>query len=91
MTTKVYDPCSKDTGCKLHPACLSCPEPECIEDISYGANRRRRRGLVARNRRVATFRYDLRMSISELCGMFSLTERQVYRILSEERQGAARH
>ena len=86
----VYD-VSKDIGCKLHSACLSCPEPMCIEDISYGDNRRLRRGLGARNRRMAVFYYDLRMSIDELCEMFSLTERQVYRILREERQGAERH
>jgi hypothetical protein len=90
MTTKVYDP-SVDTGCKLHPLCLRCPEPTCIEDLSYGANRRRRRGTVARNRRVAAFYYDLGMSVDELCSMFSLTKRHIYRILREERQGAARH
>lgn len=23
----------EDTGCELHPRCLDCPEPVCIEDM----------------------------------------------------------
>ena len=26
----------EDTGCVAAPKCLTCPEPKCLEDMTYG-------------------------------------------------------
>ena len=31
----------KDGGCDLHPACLECPLPKCIEEEPRGRQKRR--------------------------------------------------
>jgi transposase-like protein len=42
----------RDTGCDLHPACLDCPLPVCIEEVPRGRQRQRLDGRSAEMRRL---------------------------------------
>lgn len=37
----------KDTGCRLHPLCLNCPLPRCVEDVPRGKQHLQRAQVVA--------------------------------------------
>lgn len=71
----------RDTGCHSHPACLSCPEPACLQD--------RFRGILANNHRLqnrALTRLRLAgRTVPQLMTDFSMSKRTVYRRLSTHR------
>ena len=35
-TARPEEPNYLDTGCALHPSCLDCPEPVCLDEVKRG-------------------------------------------------------
>ncbi len=77
----------RDTGCDLHPACLTCPFERCRYDASRSA-----RGNMNAGRDGEIVRLFLAGTPpAEIGRHFELTERTVFRIASTTRRhGAAR-
>jgi hypothetical protein len=76
-----------DTGCDLHPSCLSCPLVRCRYDEPGGA-----RGLLGRARdrsMVAVWRRE-RLGVEALARRFGVSRRTVFRVLARERARLAR-
>ena len=69
----------RDTGCELHPACLSCPLPFCQYDRLPDVARADERRLEARELRAHGLRYP------EIAAMMGVTERTVFRALARAR------
>lgn len=66
-----------DTGCKLHPACLECPEPQCVLDTKRVDVRTvRRRERQTRVRELAAHG----CSIRDIAHKLRLTERSINRL-----------
>ncbi len=94
MTKKNYIPAGlpesmefKDTGCDIHPACLTCPLPQCRYD-DPGWVRREERG--SRNEEVLRMRWKLGLSAEEVAANLGVSTRTVHRILKEGEPSAAR-
>ena len=68
--------CYVDTGCKWHPSCLHCPEPECLEKIGG-----RRGALRARRRRTARRLRAECWTVAEIAEYMGMNRRSVYRLL----------
>ncbi len=68
----------EDEGCELHPACLRCPLPRCLQEEPGGSKRREKR---QRDREVLRLRCEEGKSIAELARKFGLSRRTIYRIL----------
>ena len=70
----------QDTGCEFSSRCQDCPRPRCRYD--YSASRSMR--FEQRNEDIHQA-YLAGMQAYQICQQFSLTKRQVWRILSEVR------
>lgn len=81
--TTVY----RDTGCDLHPACLTCPLPRCKYDDPGWMQREER---DARDTEVLRLRVGRSRSVQELALQFGLSTRTVHRILHRASPAAAR-
>lgn len=68
----------KDTGCDLHPACLTCPLPRCRYD-EPGWRQREERGQ--RDTEVLRLRMRQALSVGDLAAQFGVSTRTVHRIL----------
>ena len=67
----------KDSGCDLHPACLECPLPRCIEEEPGGKQRRR---LQSRAEHMAEMRRR-GSSTGQIALAFGVSMRTVQRAL----------
>lgn len=75
----------RDTGCDLHPSCLSCPFPRCRYDEPGGVA-----ALLRAARDEAILRsYEAGRSIDEIARAHGVSRRTVFRVLSARRRGAA--
>lgn len=67
-----------DSGCHVHPLCLTCPLPQCIYDAPeerlWAARHRHRQRALALRRQGYT--------MPRIAAALGLSERTVYRILS---------
>lgn len=77
---------SVDTGCVLHPSCLSCPLPKCVHDMTQ-REQRELRGFSANYTEIRR-RYRAGETINQLVLLFDVSRRSVYRITQGiKRQG----
>ncbi len=68
----------EDTGCALHPACLSCPRPRCAEEEARAV----RAALNEdRNREILKLWWE-GVRLKAIAEAFDLSERTIYRVLS---------
>lgn len=67
-----------DEGCSLHPCCLACPRPLCIEDEQ--GRRRLGKARVERNEAVRQM-HQKGVAQQEIQRQFQISERSLYRIL----------
>ena len=71
-----------DTGCDLHPSCLTCPLVRCRYDEPGGARRllsnERDRAILAEQRQGR--------SISDIAAGFGVSRRTVFRVLARSRR-----
>jgi len=65
----------RDTGCDLHPACLSCPLPRCRYDEPHGSVSVRRRETMQAAARLRS----KGLMVSEVAQQLGISERSVYR------------
>jgi hypothetical protein len=75
-----------DTGCDLHPSCLTCPLARCRYDQDTDAARKRAgrdrgRRIIELQRRGKT--------IGMIASRFGVSRRTVFRVLARERKSAA--
>lgn len=68
----------EDTGCDLHPACLTCPFPVCRHDTENGMHAYLRGAQALEMTRLRT----LGKSAKDIAAKFGVTERSVHRALS---------
>ncbi len=73
----------RDTGCDIHPSCLSCPLPRCRYDEPGGI-----RALLGayRDQQIVALRRQ-GLSIEELARRFRVSRRTVFRALEKARAG----
>ena len=71
-----------DTGCDIHPSCLTCPLERCRYDAPGGA--RAIRG-EERDRRIVALWREAGRSVSSLASEFQVSRRTVFRVLSRAR------
>lgn len=69
-----------DTGCNMHPSCLTCPLPQCRYDEPGWLQREEREG---RNAEVLRMRARQALSMDELAHTFGVSTRTVHRILQQ--------
>ena len=71
-----------DTGCDLHPSCLSCPLVRCRYDEPGGARR-----LISneRDRRVVRLQREEQLSVDLIAQRFGISRRTVFRVLARAR------
>lgn len=76
-----------DTGCDLHPSCLTCPLVRCRYDEPAG-----RRSMATRERdgSILRLRRDQRLTIEAIAKRFGLSRRTVFRVLARAREGEAK-
>jgi hypothetical protein len=72
-----------DSGCDIHPSCLTCPLERCRYDAVGGA--RAIRGEERDRRIVASWRAGGR-TVGALASEFQVSRRTVFRVLSRARQ-----
>jgi len=70
-----------DTGCDLHPSCLSCPLVRCRYDEPGGARR-----LISdeRDREIVRLRRDADLPIGAIAARFGVSRRTVFRVLARD-------
>lgn len=69
----------RDSGCRLHPACLTCPFPVCVHETIGAALRatyEARRADIQR-------RFVAGESVEELAAAYEVTPRTIYRALGD--------
>jgi hypothetical protein len=76
-----------DSGCDLHPSCLSCPLVRCRYDEPGGA---RRLFSDERDRRIVRLQREEELSIDLLAERFGVSRRTVFRVLARERIASAK-
>ena len=76
----------QDTGCDLHPSCLSCPLPRCRYD-DPGWIQREERGQ--RDTELLKLRAKHALPVDELAARFGVSTRTVHRVLSRAAQPMA--
>jgi hypothetical protein len=76
-----------DTGCDLHPSCLTCPLARCRYDEPGGARR-----LLAEGRdiEVVALQRQGGVTIDTIARRVGVSRRTVFRILARAREGRAR-
>jgi len=67
-----------DTGCDVHPTCLSCPLVRCRYDEPGGARRLLSEG---RDRQIVALRRSGE-AINQIAGRFGVSRRTVFRVLA---------
>ena len=67
----------KDGGCDLHPACLECPLPHCIEEQPRGRQKQR---MDLRSADMLVLR-DRGLAVREIAAAYSVSVRTVQRSL----------
>jgi transposase-like protein len=73
-----------DTGCDVHPSCLSCPLVRCRYDQPAGA-----RKLLADARDASILRLQRRgASIDVIAARFRVSRRTVFRVLARQRSAS---
>ncbi|HXH23088.1 MAG TPA: helix-turn-helix domain-containing protein [Dehalococcoidia bacterium] len=72
-----------DTGCDLHPSCLSCPLARCRYDEPGGA-----RAIAGRDRDEAILRARRQegVTVEVLARRFGVSRRTVFRVLARARE-----
>jgi hypothetical protein len=75
----------RDSGCDLHPACLTCPLPRCRYDRRSGV-----RGLQNefRDARIRRLRRQGR-SVPQIMAEIGVSRRTVYRVLALGKESSA--
>jgi len=76
-----------DSGCDLHPSCLSCPLVRCRYDEPGGA---RRLFSDERDHRIVTLQREEELSIDLLAQRFGVSRRTVFRVLARARLAGAK-
>ena len=76
-----------DSGCDLHPSCLSCPLIRCRYDEPGGA---RRLFSDERDRRIVRLQREEELSIDLLAARFGVSRRTVFRVLARDRAAGAK-
>ena len=71
-----------DTGCDIHPRCLTCPLVRCRYDEPGGA---RKIFSEERDRSIVRLRRDHRVPIEVLARRFGISRRTVFRVLERQR------
>jgi hypothetical protein len=73
-----------DSGCSLHPSCLTCPLLRCRYDEPGGARR-----LLSgeRDRSIRALQRD-RVPINSIAARFGISRRTVFRVLARQRAGS---
>lgn len=71
-----------DTGCQVHPACLSCPLPRCVLDEPPGQraaarNRERDAAIIAAMQRGE--------SVRQIGATLGISRRTVHRVINQNR------
>jgi hypothetical protein len=67
----------RDDGCDIHPACLTCPLPQCRYDNPRGA-----RGMFNEVRDVEIVRLRRKgLSINEIASRYDISRRTVFRVM----------
>ena len=74
----------RDRGCEAHPACLSCPLPQCLEEQPRGKQKLR---MQTRASHMAQLKQQGK-STREIAAMFQVSQRTVQRVLLS---GGVRH
>lgn len=76
----------RDTGCDIHPVCLTCPLPRCRYDDPRGA-----RGLInlLRDQEIVDLR-QRGLPVDVVALRYSVSRRTVFRIMSKTRLGERR-
>jgi transposase-like protein len=75
-----------DTGCDVHPSCLTCPLVRCRYDEPGGARRVFSEG---RDRSIVALRRSGR-DVEEIASRFGVSRRTVFRALARSRNGRRR-
>ena len=70
-----------DTGCDVSLSCLCCPLPQCKYDAPTSGLGARR---LLRNESIIRAYYQDSKTVDEICRMFRISERTVYRILEHQ-------
>ena len=75
-----------DTGCDLHPSCLTCPLVRCRYDQPGGA-----RKLLSNQRDEAIVQLQRRrhLPINEIARRYGISRRTVFRVLARARDGGS--
>ena len=68
----------RDTGCEVHPSCLTCPLPQCRFDTHGWLSKE---AYSARDAKIIAARDSLGLSVSELAKRFDLSQRTIHRAL----------
>lgn len=71
----------QDTGCHVHPACLSCPLEQCIYDAPQESRQRR----AISNQRQVREAYERGLGVAEIAHELGVSLRTVHRHLRELR------
>jgi len=77
----------RDTGCDVHPSCLTCPLPQCRYDEPGWRQREER---TERDVEIVRMRGRLGLSVEELAMRFGVSTRTVHRILGRSQAVAVR-
>ena len=76
----------KDTGCDIHPFCLTCPRPLCrYDEPDLYSLRRRKERTTDRRAEAVRLRVTLGLSAEEAAAHMGVTERSVHRLLAGAR------
>jgi hypothetical protein len=75
-----------DTGCDLHPSCLSCPLVRCRYDEPGGA-----RSLLSadRDREIVDLQREGGLTVAMIARRFGISRRTVFRVLAKARTACA--
>lgn len=76
----------RDTGCDIHPVCLTCPLPRCRYDEPGWRQREER---DQRDSELLQIRLRNAISVEELAARFGVSARTVHRILKRRVPEAA--
>ena len=67
-----------DEGCELAPSCLTCPFPQCADDVPGG---RHALLLGRRDSQIAHLYHNERRTVEQLARAFQISRRTVQRVL----------
>ncbi len=75
----------RDDGCDIHPACLTCPLPQCRYDNPRGA-----RGMFNEVRDVEIVRLRRKgLAINEIARRYGISRRTVFRVMRRSIEGTS--